>query len=320
MREFGFELRLCAHLEAAGGVVARQLGASVGGHHRVMDVVRVLPGPEFDERVALSPDTVPPAAIEAEVGLTWTPVTAAFEGPPARARALAERAVEAGFLERERRDGRDVVRQAARYPDWFSRLVGVENKPDIDDDTLPPQLRRDVALGLFDAVVVATESYVTRAHLNRLPDPVGVWRVDFDRADPVEVVREPASLPSGEPGLQVVAEHAGRTEVEPVGADEKARQRRRVAERAYGKGWRPAFPACARAEPREARGASLPYCPWKGRLVDAGADCGPDCGGHDPAEPPDVDSAAERAANTPWEPDPDGRARRQAGLGEWARE
>jgi hypothetical protein len=320
VREFGFELRLCAHLERDGDVVARQLGASVGGHHRVMDVVRVEPGPEFDSRVALSAETIPPAAVEAGVGTTWTPVTDAFEGPPARARALAERAVEVGFLERDRREGRDVMRQATRYPEWFSRLVGIENKPDIADDSLPPQLRRDIALGLFDAVVVATESHVTRAHLNRLPEQVGVWRLDFDRPNPVEVVREPTPLSPAEPGLQVLDERPGRTEVRPVRAEQKARQRRRIAERAYGKGWRAPFPACERVEPREAGDATLPYCPWKGRLVDAGADCGPDCGGHEPAEPPGIDLAAERAEQTPWEPDPEGRARRQVGLDEWARD
>ena len=63
VREYGFELRLCAHLETAGvpgvgdaSVVARQLGTSVhaaGG--RIVDTVCVLPGPEFDDRVTLTP-------------------------------------------------------------------------------------------------------------------------------------------------------------------------------------------------------------------------------------------------------------------------
>jgi hypothetical protein len=315
VREFGFELRLCAHLEGErDGVLARQLGASVDGARRVVDVIAVEPGPAFAERVAISGETIPVAAIEAEVGLTWTPVTAAFEGAPERARRLAERAVEAGFLEAGRRDGRDVVRQAARYPDWFGRLIGVENKPDLADPTLPPQLRHDVALGLLDAVVVATESHVTGAHLNRLPEEVGVWQVSFDRPDPVEVVREPESLSVDEPGVQIVAEHPGRIDVRTASATAKARQRRRVAERAYGKGWRVAPPACERVSPRMEGEATLPYCPWKGRLVDPGGDCGPDCDGHDPADPPAVDLDAERERATPWVADPEGRRRRQAGL------
>jgi hypothetical protein len=312
VREFGFEMRLCAHIEGEG-ILARQLGAGVGGPNRVMDVVRVEPGPEFDERVALSPSTIPPAAVEADVGLTWRPLTDAFDAPAEHARAVAERAADAGFLELDRRGGRDVVRQVARYPDWAGRLVGIENKPDIAESTLPPQLRRDVALGLFDAVVVATATHVTRAHLNRLPEAVGVWRF-HPEAGRVEVVREAARLDPASPGFQILDERPGRTEVRPVTVAEKDRQRRRIAERAYGKGWRASFPACARVECHAEAGATLPHCPWKGRLVDPGADCGPDCGGHDPADPPAVDGDTERERATPWVADPAGRARRQAGL------
>jgi len=314
VREFGFELRLCARLEGEG-ILARQLGTGVDG--RVMDVVRVEPGPEFDRRAALSAATIPPVAVEADVGLTWTPVVDAIDAAPARARAVADRAVEVGFFERDRRNGREVVRQAARYPDWFSWIVGIENKPDITDDRLIEQPQRDIALGLFDAVVVATSSHVTGAHLNRLPDAVGVWVVDFDRTDPVEVVREPEPLSPDEPGFEVVAERPGRTDIRPVGTERISRQRRRVAERAYGKGWRVPLPGCARVETDPGADATLPYCPWKGRLVDPGTDCGADCEGHDPADPPEVDLAAERAAATPWRADPDGRARRQADLKEF---
>ncbi|MFC6764247.1 DUF5787 family protein, partial [Natrinema soli] len=55
MSEFAFELELCAHLESRReGIVARQLGGSVadpGG--RILDVLCVEPGSEFDDRVAL---------------------------------------------------------------------------------------------------------------------------------------------------------------------------------------------------------------------------------------------------------------------------
>ena len=43
-------------------------------------------------------------------------------------------------------------------------------------------------------------------------------------------------------------------------------------------------------------------------------ECGPDCDGYDPADAPDVDTAAERAAGQPWDPDPQGRQRHQSGL------
>lgn len=321
MREFAFELRLCAHLEAAAErrktekIVARQLGTSVHAANRVMDVVVVEAGPDFEERVRLSPDTIPDAAIESAAGVgRWTPVTDAFDGPPERARRLAERAVEARFFERERRGGRDVVRQAARYPaGWFGRLVGVENKPDLGDPgDLREQLRKDASLGLLDAVVVATESYVTGAHRNRIPDPVGVWRVNFDAPDPVEVVREPTPLAPDEPGVEVVERRSDRTDVRVVSPAAKARARRRVAERAYGKGWRThGFPGCAEAAVED---AGLPFCAWKARLVDAERECGPDCPGFDPADPPDADLDAEREHRTPWVANPDGGAREQAGL------
>ncbi len=318
MREYAFELRLCARLEERfPGTVARQIGASVGGE-RVMDSVVVTPGPEFDARAAITSHTIPPVVLEAEVGRRWTPVTDAFDGPPGRARSLAERGVESGFLEREFRDGTDCVRAAARYPDWIGELVGFEHKPDLGKPGgLYTQLRKDASLALLDAVVLTTESYVTGAHLNRIPPEIGVWRVDFDRPDPVETVREPTALNADGPGIQIEARGVGKSDVRPVTTDEKARQRRRVAERAYGKGWRPRFPGCARVERGAEAGATLPYCPWKGRLVNPNADCGPGCAGFEDGAPPETDPRAERAARTDWVADPDGARTEQARLGGW---
>jgi len=323
VREYGFELRLCARLEAAGlpdlgnpGVVARQLGTSVhaaGG--RIVDTVCVLPGPQFDERVALTSDTVPPAVLDADVPVgRYERVTRVFDGPPERARALAEAGADTGFLDVTRREGQQVVRQTTRHPDWVGGLVGVENKPDLGrPGDLERQMRHDASLGVLDYAVVATESHVTRAHLNRLPDEVGVWCVDVASEDPIEVVRSPEPLDSSGPGLEVLAEHTARTDVRPVTAAEKARQRSRVAERAYGKGWRTFdLPACARAS-TGGGDAALPFCEHFGRVVDPASECGTDCPGFEDADAPDVDLDAERAARTPWERDAGGR-RRQAGL------
>jgi len=323
VREYGFELRLSAHLETAGvpdlgdaGVVARQLGTSVhaaGG--RIVDTVCVLPGPAFDERVTLTSETVPPAVLDADVPVgEYERVTRVFDGPPERARSLAEAGAEAGFLDVTRRDGQQVVRQVARYPDWVGGLVGVENKPDLGrPGDLEGQMRHDASLGVLDYAVVATESHVTRAHLNRLPDDVGVWRVDFDSETPIEVIRDPERLDSAGPGLEVLDEHTARTDVRPVTPDEKARQRRRVAERAYGKGWRTFdLPACARASTGDGETA-LPYCEHFGRVVDPASECGADCPGFEAADAPDADLDAERERRTAWERDAGGR-RRQAGL------
>jgi hypothetical protein len=318
MREFAFELTLCAHVEAGfEGIVGRQLGASVRGS-RIVDVACVEPGPAFDARRALTPATIPDRAIESRVGAgTARYWKDAFDCPPERARAVTERAVEVGFFERERRGGREYVRQTARYPgEWFGPITGIENKPDLGrPGELETQLRTDASLGLFDRVVLATTSHVTGAHLNRIPEAVGIWRFDPGSGERA-VLREPTPLAPTEPGVELLDRAPGRTDVRVASAAEKARARRRLAERAYGKGWRTYdMPACAEAEPAEMDGArGLPCCRWKGRLVDAASECGPECAGHDPAMAPEIDTNAERERRTPWRRDPDGRQRRQAGL------
>ncbi|WP_435076996.1 DUF5787 family protein [Halococcus sp. AFM35] len=318
MREFAFELALCASLEAdVEGVVSRQLGVSLYGN-RVMDVVHVEPGPDFDARARLTPHEIPAAAIESRVGVgTARYWKDAFDCRPERARTATERALDIGFFDAERGGGREYVRQTARYPDdWFDRLVGIENKPDLaNPGDLETQLRRDVSLGLLDEVILATASHVTGAHLNRIPEAVGVWRFDPEN-ETREVLREPTPLSPTEPGIEIGTRGAAKTPIRPVNSTEKARMRRRIAERAYGKGWRTYdFPACERAENGTLAGTrGLPYCEWKGRFVHPAAECGVGCAGHEPADPPDVDLDGERDRRTPWVADPEGGQRRQAGL------
>jgi len=314
VREFGFELSLCARLERdRDAVVSRQLGAGVHGR-RVVDTVLVDPGPDIDERAAITAETIPPEAIESPVGPGRARrLSEAFDVRPDRARAIVDRAVEVGFFERERRDGHTYVRQTTRYPEeWFVGLLGVENKPDLDrPGALETQLLTDVHLAVLDRVVLATASHVTGAHLNRLPDAVGVWQFDPDTGEHT-VLREPTQLPVEDGGIEIRDRSPGRTDIALATPAEKTRVRRRLAERAYGKGWRTyELPACARVDP-DADG--LPVCPWKGRVVRPATDCGPACDGHEPADPPDVDVEPRRVARTPWDPDPAGRQRRQAGL------
>lgn len=319
--EYRFELALCAALESPDTVVSRQLGAGVtnpGG--RIVDVCVLTPGPEFDRRAAITPERVPAPAVEADVGRgAAVPVADAFDLPPDRAAAVVDRAVDVGYLERERRDGRPVVRATARYPaDWIGSLTAIENKPDLGTPgDLEAQLRYDVALGLFDEVVLATASYVTRAHLNRIPDAVGVWRFDPESGER-DVVREPTPLDPDAPGTEIREERALRTDLALVAPAAKARKRRRIAERAYGKGWRPSLPDCAHAS---ATHDGRPYCTEFERVVDPGRECGAGCDACEPADPSgtDSDSATDRDRlrdeRTAWVADPDGAGpRRQSGL------
>ena len=328
MREYDFELRLAALLEGDGlaglpeiardGLLARQLGTSVvGSGSRIMDLVYVAPGPAFDRRLRLSPETVPPLAIESDVSVSEArPVAKAIDTPPTVASQVAERAAEVGFFELSKSGGQTVARQTTRYPDWFSALVGIENKPDLGTPgDLAAQLRRDVSLQVLDAVVLATASHVTRAHRHRLPDPVGIWRL-HPEASEIEVVREPEPLAPTRPSFEIRREQPGQFDVEFVTAAEKTRQRRRIAERAYGKGWR-TFESvgCSNFEPWTVAGATgLPGCSWADRLVEPAVECGPECPGFDPGPEPELATRAERARRTAWEPDPPGTARFQAFL------
>jgi len=318
VREYGFELALCDVLETPDRVVSRQLGAHVHGR-RIADTVCLEPGPDFEDRAAITSETIPDRAIAADVGVGRArDVREVFDGMrPERAQSLVEHCVEIGLFERERRNGRTYVRQTARYPrSWFDRLVGIENKPDLDrPGDLYSQLRRDVALGLFDEVVLATNTYVTGAHLNRIPEAVGVWRFHPESGER-EVIREPTPLDVENGRAEIVAECPGRTEVALVSASEKQRARRTLAERAYGKGWRPAdLPGCAKCTPdADDRAATLPHCEWHERLVKPAVECGPDCPGYEAADPPESDPAAERASRSAWANDPGGFKRQQAGL------
>jgi hypothetical protein len=314
--EFRFELALAAHLEATTDwLVARQLGAAVATPgSRIMDLCAVRTTDALADRAAITSHEIPPLAIESDVGageaVDWR---GAFDCSVDHARSVVDRAIDCGFFEVERHNGRRYVRQTTRYPDWIDSLVGIENKPDLDQPgDLDRQLRIDTALGLFDEVILATETYVTRAHLNRLPEVVGVWRFDPEIGERT-VVREPTPLSPDEPGIEPTNAEPLRTDIAVVDSDAKARTRRRIAERAYGKGWRTYdFPACAHAEPTD---DGRPHCAFYDRVVDPATDCGESCPGYEPAEPPGIDLQAIRDERSPWVADPDGVTRSQSGLG-----
>ena len=315
--EYAFELALCATLEQSERVVSRQHGgAVVAAGSRIVDICLLEPGPEFDDRAAITDQTIPAPAIEADIGPGEAiPAREAFDIRPDRRADIVERACEVGYLTRERRGGTPLVRATTRYPDdWFGRLVAIENKPDLDRaGDLQSQLRFDDALGLFDAVVLATESYVTRAHLNRIPDRVGVWRFDPDTGER-DVIRQAVPRKPDTRGVEIRDEQPLQTDIAIVSGEAKRRRRRRVAEQVYGKGWRPAPPACSHAHlTKDGR----PFCEAFDRVVDPGSDC-PDCEARRPADPPDDDHRQLRATRTAWRPNPTGTATQQSGLGQFS--
>ncbi|AUX09713.1 hypothetical protein AArcSl_2088 [Halalkaliarchaeum desulfuricum] len=317
MDEFRFELALCSHLESeTETIVARQLGGAVARPGaRVVDIVVLQPGDQFDMRARLSPNAVPTSAIESDVGAGQAvPRRDVLDGS-SHARRVVETAVEAGYFQIERRDGREWVRATARYPEgWYDRLTAIENKPDLaKPGDLERQLTHDVTVGLFDEVVMATNSHVTRAHLNRIPDAVGVWQFDPETGERT-VVRDPSPLPVDEPGVEPVDRRPLRTDVAIVGPEEKRRRRLTIAERAYGKGWRPkadAYPECTHVEATE---DCRPYCSQFDRVVDPGTDCGTDCPAFERESTPTIDPEAARAERSPWIRDPPGALHRQVGL------
>ncbi len=315
--EYAFELALCATLEQSERVVSRQHGgAVVAAGSRIVDICLLEPGPEFDDRAAITDQTIPAPAIEADIGPGEAiPAREAFDIRPDRRADIVERACEVGYLTRERRGGTPLVRATTRYPDdWFGRLVAIENKPDLDRaGDLQSQLRFDDTLGLFDAVVLATESYVTRAHLNRIPDRVGVWRFDPDTGER-DVIRQAVPRKPNTRGVEIRDEQPLQTDIAIVSGEAKRRRRRRIAERVYGQGWRPTPPACSRVHLTE---DGRPFCEAFDRVVDPGSDC-PGCEARRPADPPDNDHRQLRANRTAWRPNPTGTATQQSGLGQFS--
>ena len=313
--EFGFEVALCSWLETnTDWIVARQLGGAVAAPgSRIIDICGIEPGKEFDARTRITSESIPALAIESDVGAgEAVDAREAFDCSADHAQNVIERAVECGFFETDRRNGRQVVRQTVRYPDWIGGLVGIENKPDLDTPgDLQRQLRIDVSLGLFDRVILATESYVSRAHLNRLPEAVGVWRFDPAEGDRT-VIRKATPLAVDEPGVELQDTEPLRTDVAFVTPAQKAAKRRRIAERAYGKGWRTyRFPSCRHIK---ATADGRPACSWFDRVVNPSVECGEGCPGYQAADPPDVDRERLRDNRTPWVADPAGTQRAQSGL------
>ncbi|QLC33863.1 hypothetical protein EFA46_006500 [Halarchaeum sp. CBA1220] len=296
--EFGFELRVCAWAERhwtpaepdSRVLVARQLGTQ----RRRWDTVIVEADPEgVRTRAALGERELDPEllSLARHAPGEWTYYRDALPDPDYGWRYVREavhRASARGVLEERKRSNRIEIRRVAPYPDWVRRIVAVENKPDLDASAardLAAQLERDVALGLADEVWVATRADETRALVTEMPTAAGV--LTFGGETEATVAWHPRSLDPDATGVRVTA-HGDPTEFEYVPPEEKRETRRRVAERAYGRGWRSYVetmrPDCRAFDLRRAAEGYVPYCHAKEREQTA-AECAGSCAEFSP-EPP----------------------------------
>ncbi|WP_129116802.1 DUF5787 family protein [Halegenticoccus tardaugens] len=293
--EFVFELQTCRWAERAwppdgerdAVLVARQLGT----RRRRWDTVIVETNPEaLAARVRFGPRELDSDLLHvvrhAPEGWAWYRDALPHPGYPWRyVRAAVHRAAGRGVVEKRRRGNRIEIRRIAPYPDWVRRIVAVENKPDLDASAaraLASQLEHDVSRALADEVWVATattDASVEPALLEDMPVEVGILTMDFAagaRSDAGEVLWYPSGLePPGEG-------ESG------AGTDDRTGTRLRIAERAYGRGWRSHVetmrPDCRHFELRRRGDALLPRCAAKGRHQTA-AECAGSCPRFEP-EPP----------------------------------
>lgn len=318
MDEFAFEIALCAHLEATGQLVSRQLGTGIiNPGHRISDIITVTPTTEFDVRKQITPNEIPASAIAASVGpgryRYWKTAYRPLDIHPEQARESMEQAIAIGFFEPIRRSGRTYIRQTTRYPAWIDSIRAIENKPDLNrPGHLETQLLNDVTLGVVDEVILATQTHVTRAHLNRIPEEVGVW--EFTDTE-INVIRDPIPLPVKSPGIERLKRYPGRTDIQPVTPAEKSQKRRRLGERVYGKGWRTyELSDCESFTTRSHRDCTdttdqetttnsidgLPYCTEYNRIIDPSRNCGSNCPQYQGTQTPNIDFEALREATSPW--------------------
>ncbi|MEM4782001.1 MAG: DUF5787 family protein, partial [Halalkalicoccus sp.] len=305
--ELGFELRVCRWAERqwppesdGSVIVSRQLGT----RRRRWDtiVIEVDPGglarrANFG-RERLDSDLL---SVVRNAPTEWTYYREALPEPGYPWRYVRESIHEAGrrgILDTRKRNNRIEIRRRYEYPEWCSRIVAVENKPDLDASAaraLAGQLERDVALGLADEVWIATRATGERVEPALLEDlPVEVGILVFDEGMDATVRWHPRRLAVDEPGTKI-AERPSKREFDRSAArfeyappEWKAEKRLAIAERAYERGWRSYVdtmrPDCRQFEGRIDSGALVPHCGAKCREQTA-AECSGSCPDFEP-EPP----------------------------------
>jgi hypothetical protein len=309
VKEFGFELRVCAWAErtwppgAADDrcvLVARQLGT----RRRRWDTVVVETTREaLDRRAPFGEQRLDSDLLHVarNAPASWDYYREALPDPgyPWRyVREAVHRAADRGFVETRKRGNRIELRRRFRYPDWVDRLVAVENKPDLDASAaraLAEQLEHDVALGLADEVWLATRATgaeIEPALLEAMPVEAGILAVsEGPDGWTAETVWNPRTLDTGAPGTRILERPAGggasAARLEYADPAWKRRKRLEIAERAYERGWR-SYAETMRTDCRHFRvgdpAGPFPRCAAKEREQTA-AECSAGCDAFEP-EPP----------------------------------
>lgn len=203
-------------------------------------------------------------------------------------REAIHRAAARGLVHKRKHGNRIEIKRKRPYPDWVERIVAVENKPDLDASAaaaLSDQLEHDVTTALADEVWLATGrtgERVEPALLRQFPVEAGVLTFDFEGSDGLGVDADAATVDWLPSEFDVTAPS------DRFDAAEKARRRRLLAERAYGKGWRSITetmrPDCRWFELERAGRGLVPVCGAKGRCQTQ-SECSSRCGSFEP-EPP----------------------------------
>jgi len=298
--EFSFELLVCrwaelgwppANGDAPGSddtpvIVSRQLGTKKRRWDTIViecDPEGLVARREFGDRT-IDGDLLP---VVRHAPAEWAYYRDALPDPgyPWRyVREAIHRAAARGLVEKRKNGNRIEIRRKRPYPEWVSRIIAIENKPDLDASAaaaLSDQLEHDVDTALADEVWLATGrtgERVEPALLRQFPVEAGVLTFDFSAGTHVDAATVdwlPSALDPTSDG-------------ERFDGAEKARRRRLIAERAYGKGWRSftetTRPDCRWFELERAGRGVVPTCAAKGRCQHE-TECSSRCGSFEP-EPP----------------------------------
>ena len=307
--EFAFELATCAWAESEWppgyetrpALVARQLGWQ---QRRWDTIVLEVDTDGLRRRAQFGADRLHSDLrhVLRNAPQDWTYYRDALPDPgyPWRyVREAIHEATDRGALESRKTGGRIEIKRVAGYPDWFDRLIAIENKPDLDASAarrLSDQLERDVAAGIADEVWLATARTADRvepALLERIPSEVGILSLGDTG---VEVLWQPRSLDPSQPGIDILDrptggshdQSAARFDVLDVAT--KREKRFNVAERAYERGWRSYIesmrPDCTHFDLQRGRYGYHPYCVAYDR-TQTPTDCRGSCPHFQPESPHD---------------------------------